>query len=181
MQIQVTWIFHISSGSTRCQIGPLSLTLSFFACSIAQSCPILCSLMHCGSPGSSVSGIFQARILESVTISYSRGSSGPRDRICVSWVSCIGRWILYHWANSEFDHWAKGVTLERQLGTNPGVMLGDDKRSLVVQWLALTCVHCCSLSSIPGGRTKILQATQRASPNTKQKTKNKNKNTQLLM
>ena len=54
-----------------------------------------------------------------VTISYSRGSSGPKDRICVSWVSCIGRWILYHWANSEFDHWAKGVTLEMQLGTNP--------------------------------------------------------------
>ena len=36
---------------------------------------------------SSVHGIFQARILEWVAISFSRGSSGPRDR---TWVSCIG-------------------------------------------------------------------------------------------
>ena len=40
------------------------------------------------------SWIFQARILEWVTIPFSRGSSRPRDRTCVSWVSCIGKWIL---------------------------------------------------------------------------------------
>ena len=45
--------------------------------------------------GSSVHGMFQARILEWVAISYSRGSSWPRD-----WIhfSCIGRHVLYHWA-----------------------------------------------------------------------------------
>ena len=37
-------------------------------------------------PGSSVHGIFQARVLEWVAISFFRGSSQPRDR---SWVSCI--------------------------------------------------------------------------------------------
>ena len=52
-----------------------------------------------GSPqGSSVHGIFQQRILEQVSISYFSGSSQSRDRSCVSWVSCIGRWILYHCA-----------------------------------------------------------------------------------
>ena len=52
-------------------------------------------------PGSSVHGIFQARILKWVAISFSRGSSQPRDRTCISCVSCIGRWILYHWTTWE--------------------------------------------------------------------------------
>ena len=44
-------------------------------CAHTQSCPTLCNLM-----GSSVHGIFQARILERVAISFFRGSSRPRDR-----------------------------------------------------------------------------------------------------
>ena len=39
----------------------------------------LCHPMDCGLPGSSVHGIFQARILEWVAISFSRGSSQLRD------------------------------------------------------------------------------------------------------
>ena len=42
----------------------------------------------------SVLGIFQARILEQVDISYSKGSSQPRDQTRVSGISCICRWIL---------------------------------------------------------------------------------------
>ena len=41
----------------------------------AQSCLALCNPMDCSLPGSSVHGIFQARILEWVVISSSRGSS----------------------------------------------------------------------------------------------------------
>ena len=44
-------------------------------CVCAQSCPILCDPMGCRLPGSSVNGIFQARILEWVAISFPRGSS----------------------------------------------------------------------------------------------------------
>ena len=58
----------------------------------AQLCPALYSSMDSAIPGSSVHGIFQARILEWVAISYSRVSSLPRDW---TWVSCIGRQILY--------------------------------------------------------------------------------------
>ena len=47
---------------------------------VAQSCPTLCDPMDCSLPGSSIHGIFQARILEWVAISFSRGSSRPRDR-----------------------------------------------------------------------------------------------------
>ena len=42
---------------------------------VAQSCPTLCDPMDCSPPGSSVHGIFQARVLECVAISFSRGSS----------------------------------------------------------------------------------------------------------
>ena len=45
----------------------------------AQSCPTLCDPMDCNPPSSSVHGIFQARRLERIVISYSRGSSQPRD------------------------------------------------------------------------------------------------------
>ena len=54
--------------------------------------------MNCSPSGSSVHEILQARILEWVVISSSRGSSWPRDP---TWVSCISRWILYHWATWE--------------------------------------------------------------------------------
>ena len=65
---------------------------------VAQSCLTLCDLMDCSSPGSSVHGILQARILEWVAISFSRGSSQPRD-----WtqVSCIAGRCFNLWATRE--------------------------------------------------------------------------------
>ena len=60
-------------------------------CSVAQSCPTLCDPMDHSLPGSSVHGIPQARILEWVAISSSRGSSWPRDRTQVSCGLCFGR------------------------------------------------------------------------------------------
>ena len=46
----------------------------------AQSCPTLWDLMDCSLPSSSVHGIFQSIVLEWIAISFSRGSSRPRDR-----------------------------------------------------------------------------------------------------
>ena len=51
---------------------------------VVQSCLTLCDLMDSTQPSSSVHGIFQARILEWVAISFSRGSSRPRDQTRVS-------------------------------------------------------------------------------------------------
>ena len=56
----------------------------------------LCESTDHNLPGSSVRGILQARILEWITISFSRGSSPPRDWIQVSYFSCICRRVLYH-------------------------------------------------------------------------------------
>ena len=66
-------------------------------CMSAQSlqlCLTLCEPMDCSPPGSSVHGIFQARILEWVAIPSSRRSSRTRDRTHISCISCTGRQIL---------------------------------------------------------------------------------------
>ena len=70
-------------------------------CSVAKLCPILCDSRDCSLSGSPVLGISQARVLEWVAISFSGGSSRPRDRTCDSCVSWISRQILYHWVPWE--------------------------------------------------------------------------------
>ena len=62
---------------------------------VAQSCLTLCNPMNCSLPGSSVHGIFRARILEWVAISFSRGSSQPRDRT-----------LVFHIVGRRFTIWA---------------------------------------------------------------------------
>ena len=71
------------------------------ASSITKSCWTHCNLMDSGPPGSSVHRTFQARILEWIATSFSRGSTRPRDWIHVSCFSYIGRWILYPWVTWE--------------------------------------------------------------------------------
>ena len=61
-----------------------------------QSCLTLCNPLDRSPPGSSVQRISQARLLEWVAMPSSRGSSRPRDQTGVSYVSCIGRRVLYH-------------------------------------------------------------------------------------
>ena len=60
------------------------------------SCLTLCGPMDYNPPGSSAHGILQARRLEWVAISSSRGCSWSRDWNCISYISCISRQILYH-------------------------------------------------------------------------------------
>ena len=79
--------------------------------SLTQLCPTLCNPMDCSPTGSSIHGIFQARILEWVAIFSSRGSSQPRDQ---TWVSCIpGRFFATtpqefpgHWGVHRFNAWS---------------------------------------------------------------------------
>ena len=59
---------------------------------LAQLCLTLCDPMDCSPPDSSDHGIFQARILEWVAISFSRGFFRPSDR---TWVSCIAGRFFY--------------------------------------------------------------------------------------
>ena len=72
-------------------------------CLVIRSC-LFCNPMDYSPLGSFVHRISQARIVEWVAVSFSRGSSQPRDR---TYVSCIGRWILYHWVTREVPCWPK--------------------------------------------------------------------------
>ena len=69
---------------------------------VTQSCPPLCDPMVCSLPGSHVHGIFQARVLDWIAISFPRGSSRPRDR---SWVSCIANRCFYCLSHQRSHTW----------------------------------------------------------------------------
>ena len=78
-------------------------------CSLTNSCLTLYVSIDCSLSSSTVHGIFQARILERVAISRSKGSSKPRNRI---WVSCAGKSILYHWATWKALLWIQFDIME---------------------------------------------------------------------
>ena len=80
--------------------GPLS-SAAHSASVRAYSCLTFSNPMDCSPPDSSVRGIFQAVVLEWVPFSFSKGSSQPWNRTCVSFTSYIGRQILYHCATWE--------------------------------------------------------------------------------
>ena len=65
---------------------------------VTQLCPALCNPMNCSPSGSFDLGILQARILEWVAISFSKGSSWPRDE---TWVSCNSGRLFTIWARRE--------------------------------------------------------------------------------
>ena len=70
--------------------GTLSLAIPCYGLmpwSEVKSCPTLCDPIDCSLSGSSVHEIFQARVLESIAISFSRGSSRPRNRTRVSHIT----------------------------------------------------------------------------------------------
>ena len=91
------WAGAIARALSRKRQGS-SLLLQLCVC--AQLCLILCDPMGCGPPGSSVHGILQARILEWVAISSSRGSSRLRDWACVSHISIAGKFFTTsHWGS----------------------------------------------------------------------------------
>ena len=66
-------------------------TFCFVSCLVAKSCPTLVTPWTCNSPGSSVHGISQGRILEWVTISFSRGYFQLRDQTSLSCI--VGRYF----------------------------------------------------------------------------------------
>ena len=89
---------------------------------VLLSCEVMiqfCDPKHCSPSGSSVHGISQARILEWVAISFSRGSSLPRDQTIKPTVPALaGGFFTYHWATRE-EGW--GQANHELNGGFPGV------------------------------------------------------------
>ena len=86
-------------------------------CSVFQSCVTLCNPMDCSLPGPSVNAILQAEILPFPT---SWRSSRPRDRTHISYISCIGKSILYcctTWEVLRQDEWGLKTCLYLQYCT----------------------------------------------------------------
>ena len=96
--VSLTYWFELNSTKKEQKQKKFSLPSSFLSKALlfcCQLCPTLCDPMDCSPPGSSVHGIFQARILEWAAISYSRGSSWPKDQTCICCISCIaGRFFI---------------------------------------------------------------------------------------
>ena len=66
------------------------------ACILSHFSLTLCEPVDYSLPGSSAYWILQERILEGVAMPFSRVSSWPREQTQVSYVSCIGQWVLNH-------------------------------------------------------------------------------------
>ena len=122
-----------------------------YVCSVTQSCPNLSDPMDCSLPGSSDHGIFQARKLGWVTISFSRNFSWPRNWTCIS-------------INQINHNWKKKKEKTRCTELRSiycGVLKGTDKYKIYVPALGpensgkiyvprlpdLYHVHRCTMSS----------------------------------
>ena len=108
---------------------------------VAQSCPTLCDPVDCSPPGSSAHGILQARVLEWVAISFSRGSSRPRDQTQVS-----------HIAGRRFNLWAT-----RDRVTIFIVEMNEFTKHLTANWWQSTC----SVHAFPERRQSLREALAR--------------------
>ena len=106
---------HFGPGMLRQELPPPHWKhLTQNTCSAAKS---FLTLHNCSPPGSSVHGISQARTLEWVVVSSSRGFSWPRDQ---TYVAYIGRQVLYHWATREAHgcvlSWGRKERREKRVG-----------------------------------------------------------------
>ena len=94
---------------------------------VAQLCLTVCDPMDCSLPGSSIHGISQARIMQWVAISFSRGSSWPRDQ---TRVSCIAGRLFTVWATREELYFANSTTKPNGKGCRFIILLQERSEEL---------------------------------------------------
>ena len=100
----------------------LVFKLPMGVCSVAKSCPALCDPMDCSPPGSSVHGVSQARIPETVAISSSMGSFRPRDRGCHFLLQGV---FPTQGSNRPLQHWWAGSLSLSHLRPKPKTQNND--------------------------------------------------------
>ena len=128
-------------------------TLKLIQCGglVAKSCLTLGDPMDCSLPGLSVQGVFQARILEWVAISFSRWSFPPRDR---TQVSCITGGFFTNWATRDGVcqlHLNKNLKIKTTIAALMSQHLSSKQllflTDLLFLWLSLLgMINPCSLS-----------------------------------
>ena len=112
----------------------------------APSCPLLCDPRDYSPPGSSVHGVLQARLLEWIAISFSRGSSRPSDG---SRVSCTAGGFFTLWATRRgcIRSWLQQVgsfAEVRGLLSSCGAQ-SPEPRGSVVGARGLSCAMACGI------------------------------------
>ena len=105
-------------------------------------CPTLCNPMDYSSSGSSVHGLLQARILACITMPFSRDSSQPRDRTCVSCISYIVGGFFTHWTPGKAIYIYKHTHTHTHTHTYPSVNYLLRKRKLTT--VNQNNMRCCS-------------------------------------
>ena len=105
LHLQILLVLALSYCKILCLYSLCSL--------VTQSCPTLCDPMDCRLPGSSFHGILQARVLEWVAISFSRGYSQPRDWTQVSHIVCR---FFTSWATGKPKNTGVGSLLQQISG-----------------------------------------------------------------
>ena len=105
--------------------------------------------MDCSQPGSSVHGIFQIRILEWVVISYSRGSSWPRDWTHVSCISCIGQMdsLLLHHLGTLLSSVLASIMPRASLDSGEVPALMIHRREKKMQLLGASVLHLSKIEA----------------------------------
>ena len=91
LTVRLSHFFFLTWPLSLLSVLPTLMNESILLAKLLQSCPTLCNHMDHSLPGSSFHGILQARILEWVVISFSRGSPRRRDQTQV--FSIAGRYF----------------------------------------------------------------------------------------
>ena len=118
-----------------------------------------CDPMNCSLPGSSVHGIFQARVLECIAFAFSRGSSQPRDW---TWVFCIAVRDFTIWATRKSVSYScilgnlelNILTVSKGSKSKLGIKNSKLTKSLNLNWF-------CDHNMVPGtspGWSRVFEA-----------------------
>ena len=99
----LVWVFLVRLIFSLWKVLKIFKTSHYIMCVFTKSYPALCDPLDCSPPGFSVHGISQARIQEWAAISFSRGSSQPRDRTWVSWIAGRLSYCLSHQGSPQSE------------------------------------------------------------------------------
>ena len=129
-----TWYYYVFSLIVCAKVSfPIKQKQpGWLFCLVSQSWPTLGDCMDCSLPGSSVHGILQERIPGWVAISFSRGSSRPRDQ---TWVSCIaGRflWTISHNFNDMISITCRYMYVQRSKSLKENKSIVNSTESISV-------------------------------------------------
>ena len=131
------YVFYLDSPIWNIPSNGTYLCVCVCSVLVAQSC--LTPVDYCSPPGSSVRGVSQTSLLEWVAISFSRGSSWPRDW---PWISCTACRFFTIWATREAPYYLKqGSSL--WWSTDFGQFIRDEdlRKAQPIQNMYISTVH----------------------------------------